>query len=129
MAKTLADFVREAQTRVRAINVGEFDEMIENHDDLLIVDVREPEEFHRGHIPGALLVPRGVLESVADATGDRGVDRLRAARGNSIVVYSHHDARSTLAADVLQQMGFEKVYALAGGIAQWQAEGFALVSD
>ncbi|MBI3777804.1 MAG: rhodanese-like domain-containing protein [Gammaproteobacteria bacterium] len=91
MAKTLADFVREAQTRVRAISVEEFDEMIENHDDLLIVDVREPEEFHRGHIPGALLVPRG-----------------------------------TLAADVLQQMGFEKVYVLAGGIAQWQAEGFVL---
>ena len=129
MAKTLADFVREAQARIRAISLEEFDEMIENHDDLLIVDVREPEEFQRGHIPGALLVPRGVLESAADAAGDRGAGPLRAARGRNIVVCSHHDARSTLAADVLQQMGFEKVYALTGGLARWQAEGFALVSD
>ncbi len=41
MAKTLADLVREAQTRVRAISVEEFNEMIENHDDALVVDVRQ----------------------------------------------------------------------------------------
>jgi len=39
MAKTLADFVREARARIRAISVEEFDEMIENHDDVLVVDV------------------------------------------------------------------------------------------
>jgi len=49
MAKTLADFVREARARIREISVEEFDEMIENHDDVLVVDVREAEEFHRGH--------------------------------------------------------------------------------
>jgi rhodanese-related sulfurtransferase len=129
MAKTLADFVREAQARVRGISVEEFDEMIENHDDVLVVDVREPEEFHHGHIPGALLIPRGVLESAVDAANDRGTEQLRAARERSIVVCSHNDARSTLAADVLLQMGFKKVYALAGGIKRWEAEGFALVSD
>ena len=128
MAKTLADFVREAQARVRAISVEEFDDMIENHDDLLIVDVREPEEFQRGHIPGALLVPRGILESAADA-GDRGMDPLRAARGRNIVVCSRNNTRSTLAADVLRQMGFDRVYALTGGVSRWEAEGFALVSD
>ena len=128
MAKTLADFVREAQARVRAISVEEFDDMIENHDDLLIVDVREPEEFHRGHIPGALLVPRGTLESAADA-GDRGMDPLRAARARNIVVCSRNNTRRTLAADVLQQMGFDRVYALTGGVTRWEAEGFALVSD
>lgn len=129
MAKTLADFVREARARIREISVEEFDEMIENHDDVLVVDVREAEEFHRGHIPGALLVPRGILESAVDAAGDRGMDQLRAARGRNIVVCSRNNTRSTLAADILQQMGFEKVYALAGGIALWEAEGFALVSD
>jgi rhodanese-related sulfurtransferase len=129
MAKTLADFVREARARIREISVEEFDEMIEDHDDLLIVDVREAEEFQRAHIPGALLVPRGILESAADAGGKSGVDRLREARGKTIVLYCQNGARSALAADVLQQMGFEKVYNLAGGIDLWQAEGFALVTE
>lgn len=47
--KTLLDFVRDARARMREISVEGFDEMIENHDDVLVVDVREPEEFHRGH--------------------------------------------------------------------------------
>ena len=41
----------ESRTGVREISIEEFDEMIENHDDLLILDVREVAEFRRGHIP------------------------------------------------------------------------------
>ena len=129
MAKTLADFVNEARTRIREISIGEFDEMIENHDDLLIVDVRESEEFHRGHIPGALLIPRGTLESTTDGGGKPGAGALREARGKTIVLYSTNGERSALATDTLQQMGFAKVYNLAGGIDRWQAEGFALVAE
>ena len=129
MAKNLADFVREAQARIREISVEEFDEMIENHDDLLIVDVREAEEFQRGHIPGALLVPRGILESAADATGDRRVEKLHRARKQTLVLCSQNGSRSALAADTLQQMGFTNVYHLAGGIGSWKTQGFALVKD
>ncbi len=129
MAKTLADFVREARTRIREISVEEFDQMIEDHDDLLIVDVREADEYHRGHLPGALLIPRGLLEGAADTTCKWRVERLRAARERTVVLYCQNGSRSALAADTLQQMGFEKVYNLAGGIEMWQAEGFALVSE
>ncbi len=129
MTKTLADFVRDARARIREISVEEFDEMIENHDDLLIVDVREAVEFQRGHIPGALLIPRGILESAADAACKLGVDRLRDARRQTVVLCCQNGARSALAADTLQQMGFDKVYNLAGGIDLWQAEGMALVTD
>ncbi len=129
MAKTLADFVREARTRIREIGIEEFDEMIENHDELLIVDVREAEEFRRGHIPGALLIPRGILESAADNNCKLGMDRLRNARRQTIVLCCQNGARSALAADSLQQMGFDKVYNLAGGIDLWEAEGLALVKD
>jgi rhodanese-related sulfurtransferase len=129
MAKTLADFVREARARIREIDIEEFDEMIENHDDLVIVDVREGDEFQRAHIPGALGVPRGILESAADAGGTLSVDRLCDARDKTVVLYCQNGERSALATDTLQQMGFEKVYNLAGGIDLWQAEGFALVTD
>ena len=101
MTKTLADFVREARARICEISVEEFDEMIENHDDVLVVDVREAEEFHRGHIPGALLIPRGILESAADTNCPMRVDKLCAARDGTIIVCSQYNARSALAADTL----------------------------
>jgi rhodanese-related sulfurtransferase len=129
MDKTLADFVRAARARIREIGVEEFDEMIENHDDVLVVDVREPEEFHRGHIPGALSVPRGILESAADASCKLNVEKLSGARDRTIVLCCQNGARSALAADTLRQMGFARAYNLAGGIDLWEAEGFALVKD
>jgi len=129
MEKTLADFVREARARIREISVEEFDEMIENHDDLLIVDVREANEYHRGHLPGALLIPRGLLEGAADAAGQWRVDQLREARDRTVVLYCQNGWRSALAVDTLKQMGFTRAYNLAGGVERWQAEGYALVSD
>jgi rhodanese-related sulfurtransferase len=129
MAKTLADFVREARTRIRELSVEELDEMIENHDELLIVDVREPDEYRRGHIAGALLIPRGLLEGAADSACKWRVEALRAARDRTVVLYCQNGARSALATDTLQQMGFERVYNLAGGVEMWQAEGYALISE
>ena len=129
MAKMLADFVREARARIHEIGIEEFDEMIENHDDVLVVDVREAEEFRRGHIPGALLVPRGILESAADTNSPMRVDKLCAAHNSTIIVCSRNNTRSTLAADTLQQMGFQKVYLLVDGIDGWEAQGLALARD
>lgn len=129
MAKTLADFVREARARVREISVDEFDEMIENHDDLLIVDVREAGEFQRGHIPGALLLPHGLLEGTVDDTRRLQLEQLFGGYQKTFVLCSRDGSRSAVAARALQQIGFEKVYSLAGGIDRWQAQGFALVTE
>jgi len=127
MVKMLADFVREARARIHEISIEEFDEMIENHDDVLVVDVREAEEFRRGHIPGALLVPRGILEGAADTNSPMRVDKLCGAHNSTIIVYSQNNARGALAADTLQQMGFQKVYLLVDGINHWETQGLALV--
>jgi rhodanese-related sulfurtransferase len=45
------------------------------------------------------------------------------------VLCSRDGSGSAAAADRLRQLGFEKVYSLAGGIARWQAQGYALVTD
>ena len=129
MAKLLADFVREARARIHGISIEEFDEMIESHDDVLVVDVREAEEFRRGHIPGALLVPRGILESAADTNSLMRMDKLCAAHTSTIIVCSRNNARGALATDTLQQMGFQKVYLLVDGISRWEAQGLALARD
>ncbi len=128
MPKTLEDFIREARAHIQEIHPDELDEMIENHDDLLIVDVRELEEYQQGHIPGSLLVPRGTLESAADAGNKHRVEPLCSARDRAIVVYCDTGARSALAADTLNQMGFNS-YNLAGGIVLWEAEDFPVIQD
>lgn len=129
MAKTLSDFVKEARSRIQEVRADDLDEMIENHDDLLILDVREPQEYAAGHIPGALHVPRGMLEVAADAQSKGRVEALAGAQNRTIVTYCASGGRSAMAADTLKQMGFEKTYSLAGGIATWSAGGMPVVKD
>lgn len=129
MTKRLADFVAEARQRIHEIDASELDEMIENHEDLLIVDVREADEFEKGHIPGALNVPRGLLEGAADPNYKHRVDTLCDARERPVVLYCQTGGRSAMAADTLTQMGFAKAWNLAGGIELWDAEGLPVIKD
>jgi rhodanese-related sulfurtransferase len=119
----------ETRTSAREISVEEFDEMIENHDDLLIVDVREAGEFRRGHIPGALLLPHDLLQGAVDDARRLQLQQLLGGHHKTLVLCSRDGSDSTAAADRLRQLGFEKIYSLAGGIARWQAQGFALVTE
>ena len=85
-------------------------------DRMLVVDVREPSEVLQGYLPGAINVPRGLLEfraenDVAFSTPER-----------PILLYSGAGKRSALAAFSLKQLGFENVFSLAGGIERWQRE-------
>lgn len=121
--------MRETRTSVREISVEEFDEMIENHDDLLIVDMREAGEFQNGHIPGALLLPHGMLADAGDDGKRSQMEQLFGGHQKTLVLYSQDGSRSAAAAHTLQQMGFEKVYSLIGGIDRWQGQGFALVTE
>jgi rhodanese-related sulfurtransferase len=129
MTKRLADFVAEARARIQEIDATELDEMIENHEDVLIVDVREADEFEQGHIPGALNVPRGLLEGAADPNYKHRVDILCAAHERTVILYCQTGGRSAMAADTLNQMGFAKAWNLAGGIELWDAEGLPVIKD
>ncbi len=96
-------------------------------EDLLLVDVRESSEYEHGHIGGAHLVPRGILEAAADTGYPKHYPPLSGARDQQIVVYCATSGRSAMAAAVLQMMGFKNVLNLAGGITRWEAEGLPQV--
>jgi rhodanese-related sulfurtransferase len=121
--------MRETRTSAREISIEEFDEMIENHDELIIVDLRGAGEFQCGHIPGALLFPHGLLEGTVNDTKRIQIEQLFGGRHKTFVLCSRDGSDSAAAADRLRQLGVEKVYSLAGGVAGWQAQGFALVTD
>src|SRR5207253_489520 len=79
-------------------------------------DVREPDEWDDGHIPSAVHVQRGNLESrIANAATDH---------GHPIVVYCAGGSRSAFAAKTLEELGYEHVTSLAGGYTDWKRNGF-----
>ncbi len=85
-----------------------------------VVDVREPEEFAGGHIPGAVNIPLGRLEIEVDA---HPAVVERALRERPIVVYCLSGGRSARAAAALRRRGFANPVSLAGGIMAWEGDG------
>lgn len=83
--------------------------------DVVVLDVREPEEYDQGAILNALHVPRGNLESQIEA---KIVDK-----SIPIVVYCAVGARSAFAAKTLNEFGYRDVSSLAGGFNKWKDEG------
>ncbi|NEV60839.1 rhodanese-like domain-containing protein [Thiorhodococcus minor] len=116
----LMDFVAAAKSRIREVTPDELQEMRSADSDLMILDVRESSEHEQGHIENAFLIPRGILEAAADPTYPKCVPELASSHSRSIVAYCASGGRSAMAAAVLQMMGFEKVYSLAGGFAGWE---------
>jgi len=125
MPKSLKDLVAAAKKRIREITAADAADAVKKSPKTLILDVREPGEWAEGHIPGALHVPRGMLEAKADLEYANREPRLQD-RSVSIIVHCASGARSAMAADVLQEMGFSDVKSMAGGIVAWKEQGLPI---
>jgi molybdopterin/thiamine biosynthesis adenylyltransferase/rhodanese-related sulfurtransferase len=88
-------------------------------DGTVFVDVREQDEWDTGHIPGAVHVPRGNLESR--------IERAVGERTKPVVLYCAAGNRSAFAAKTLSELGYEHVTSLTGGIEDWKREGLPIV--
>lgn len=124
----LMDFVRAAQACIKEISVEDMEKLRAEHD-ALVVDVRESSEHEQGHIKNALLVPRGIIEAAADPGYPKHVPELCAARNRPVVLYCATGGRSAMTAAVLQMMGFNEVYSLAGGFSHWERAGKSVVRE
>ena len=82
----------------------------------LFVDVREPDEWEEGHIPGAVYATRGRLEQQ--------IEGLVPDKTRPLVVYCSVGSRSAFAAKSLAELGYEDVVNLAGGFTDWKRNGF-----
>ena len=125
----LMDFVRAAKACITEITPNDLKAKMAAREDFVLIDVREHSEFEHGHIPGAHLVPRGILEAAADPTYVKHYPDLSGARERQVVVYCATSGRSAMAVAVLQMMGFRNVLNLAGGYTRWEAEGMPQVHE
>ena len=112
-----ADYIRKVKEQVREVDPKEVHPLVESPNGVVIVDVREQQEFEESHLPGAKHVPRGHLESRIE-----GAVKDRSAR---VVLYCASGNRSALAAHTLQQeLGYENVESMTGGITLWKDRGY-----
>jgi len=81
----------------------------------LILDVREPDEFEQGAIPGAIHIARGTLES--------NIENRVPNKSTPIIVHCASGVRSAFAARTLTELGYADVASMAGGFNQWKDEG------
>ena len=104
--------VDAAKAQIREIGPADLDKMKQDGQDFALIDIREKDEPAQGTIPGAVTMPRGILE--------RDIDQVTTDKNRKIVLYCAGGSRSALSALNLQQMGFKDVLSLAGGYGGWK---------
>ncbi|WP_321348246.1 rhodanese-like domain-containing protein [uncultured Draconibacterium sp.] len=91
--------------------------------DYILIDVRTKDEYQAGHIPGAYLVQRGVLEShIAKETIWEDFKHAMPKKDDTIILYCRSGSRSALATKTLMMLGYKHVYSLDGGWNAWHEE-------
>jgi molybdopterin/thiamine biosynthesis adenylyltransferase len=114
-----AELIRKAKEQIREVDPKEVHDLVQsgNGNAPVVVDVREQQEFEESHLPGAVHVPRGHLESrIEGAARDR---------SDRVVLYCASGNRSALAAKTLQEeLGYENVESMTGGITLWKDRGY-----
>lgn len=116
--KTLIDFVKQAKAQIQEIEVSEVSALL--NEGYQVLDVREPAEFISGTIEGALNIPRGTIEAVADRQYPGRRDELMD-RDKRWLLLCASSGRSAMAAAVMQQMGFKNIKNINGGITAWKS--------
>jgi molybdopterin/thiamine biosynthesis adenylyltransferase/rhodanese-related sulfurtransferase len=115
---TFRDLLAAAKAEITEIDTATAQQRIDAGG-VAVLDVREPDEFDEGAIPGAVHIPRGHLEAQ--------VENKLTDKTTPVVVYCAGGVRSAFAARTLQELGYTEVLSVAGGFGRWKDEGRAWV--
>ena len=109
------ELLQQVRAEVSEVDAGRARDLIADGEPV-VVDVREQDEWDEGHIPGAIHIPRGHLESR--------IERAAPDSAHPVLVYCSGGSRSAFAAKTLGELGYEDVVSLAGGFTDWKRNGF-----
>jgi len=110
------ELLARVKEEIEEISTIDAHPLLESPETPLFIDVREPDEWEEGHIPGAIHVTRGRLESR--------IEGLVPDKERPLLVYCSVGARSAFATKALGEMGYTDVVNLAGGFNDWKRNGF-----
>jgi len=107
--------VNAAKSRIRQIDIGEYQRMVAAHQPHRLIDIREDHEWTAGHAAGSLHLGKGIIE--------RDIETEVPQKEATLVLYCGGGYRSALAADALREMGYRNVISLDGGWRAYQGSG------
>ena len=110
--------VQDAKKRVKETNVADVKRRIDAGEKLVLIDVREDNEWAKGHLPGAVHLGKGIIE--------RDIEQRVPDTGAKVILYCGGGFRSALAAESLRKMGYENVLSMDGGIRAWREAHYPL---
>lgn len=119
MSYTAMDLVAAAKQTIAVCDVKAAESSLSDN---IILDVREPTEFAAGCLPGAINIPRGVLEF---KIGDH--PSFQNKQGHKIMVYCLTGGRSALATEALYKLGYTQATSMEGGFNAWKEHDFNIV--
>jgi rhodanese-related sulfurtransferase len=108
--KSGQDLIDEAKQQIEEVTPEQVRELQAHNARVVYLDVREPNEWNLGHLPHAVHLPRGNLESKIETMIDR---------TQKVVIYCARGNRSALAALTMKQMGYDNVVSMARGFQGW----------
>jgi len=114
-SKGFLAIVNDARKRVRETDIAAIWARITRGEKFHLIDVREDNEWERGHLPGATHLAKGIIE--------RDIENLIPDPNTEIVLYCGGGFRSALAADALGRMGYTNVISMDGGYRGWLEAG------
>jgi rhodanese-related sulfurtransferase len=120
-APRFLQLVNEARQRIQEISIADVKARLDRGEKMVLIDVREDNEWAADHLPNAVHLGKGILE--------RDVEQTFPDLDTELILYCGGGYRSALAADALQKMGYTKVLSMDGGIRGWRDNGFPLVSE
>jgi adenylyltransferase/sulfurtransferase len=115
---TYRELLAQVKTEIDEISTIEAHERLESSDGSIFVDVREPDEWEEGHVPGAVYTGRGRLE--------QRIEGLVPDKSTPLVVYCSAGSRSAFAAKVLEELGYLNVVNVSGGFSEWKRNGYEI---
>lgn len=120
-SKRFLEIVKDAKRRVKETDVQTIRARQKKGETFYLVDVREDNEWNKGHLPGAIHLGKGVIE--------RDVESVIPDVNAEIVLYCGGGYRSALAAENLARMGYTNVVSMDGGFRGWNEAGFPIEHD
>jgi rhodanese-related sulfurtransferase len=113
--------VNDAKSRIREVTIDETRERMATNPDARLIDVREDNEWDVARAAGAEHLGKGIIERDIEATVPD--------KSTEVVLYCGGGYRSALVADVLQNMGYNNVFSMAGGWKAWKDSGAPVEGD
>lgn len=116
------ELINQVKHTIKELDITSVKTALEsNNSNLVLIDVRETEEWDEGFIPSAIHLSKGIIE--------RDIEKIIPDKSSEIILYCGGGYRSMIAADNLQKMGYKNVFSMAGGIKAWLQANYPVDYD